>query len=158
METEIWKNIEGYEGKYQVSNKGRVKSLNYNRSGKEQCLKHRYSHGYIQVKLYKNGENKQARVNRLVLEAFVPNPEGKPEVDHINRDKTDNRVENLRWVTSRENKNNGISKKVICVETGIVYDSAMEAERQTGANNSHIIKCCQGKYKTTKGYHWQYAE
>lgn len=156
---EEWRDVVGYKGLYMVSRKGRVKSLNYHRTGKEQILKPGDNgHGYLKVDLYKNGKPKTSRVNRLVLEAFVPNPEGKPEVDHINGDRTDNRVENLRWVTSRENMENGPSKKVLCVETGIIYPSLMEAYRQTGADHSHIIKCCKGKYKTAGGYHWQYAE
>lgn len=156
---EEWKDIEGYEGLYQISSLGRVKSLNYKHTGKEKILepiKNRY--GYLQVNLWKNGKGKTNRVNRLVAESFIPNPEGKPEVDHINKIKTDNMVSNLRWVTSIENKNNGQSKKVICVETGVIYTSVMEAQRQTGANNSHIIQCCKGKkYKTTNGFHWQYV-
>lgn len=166
METEIWKDIEGYEGKYQVSNLGRVKSLNYKRSGKEQCLElSPDKDGYLMVCLYKNERKKLARVNRLVAIAFIPNPEGKPEVDHINNktgnkaaNRMDNRAVNLRWVTSIENKNNGQSKKVLCIETGEVFPSAHEAERCTGAYNTNIIACCRGKLKTTKGYHWRYAD
>ncbi len=172
METEIWENMQiedipgeewrdvvGYEGLYMVSRMGRVKSLNYLRTGEEEILKPwDNGYGYLKVKLCKNGEKDQPRVNRLVAIAFVPNPEGKPEVDHINGKRTDNRAENLRWVTRRENMENGPSKKVLCVETGIIYPSSWEAERQTGANQGNIIKCCRGKLKKTKGYHWQYAE
>ena len=163
---EIWKDVYGYEGKYQVSNLGRVKSLNYRHTGNEQILEPRkVGKGYLRVSLYNNGEEDQQLVHRLVAEAFIPNPEGKPEVDHINNkpgnkatNKMDNRVENLRWVTSIENKNNGLSKPVMCVETGTEYPSAMEAERCTGALNNNIIACCKGKRKTTGGYHWKYAE
>lgn len=156
---EIWKDIEGYEGLYKVSNLGRVKSLNYRHTGKEEILKPQDNgHGYLQVKLYKNVEEDRQLIHRLVAIAFIPNPEGKPEVDHINGKRTDCRACNLRWVSSIENKNNGQSKKVICVETGIVYPSSREASRQTGAHYQNINKCCRGKYKTTKGYHWRYAD
>lgn len=159
MTGETWKDIEGYEGLYQVSNLGRVKSLNYRHTGREQILEpYKNNREYLIVCLWKNGKRDQQLVHRLVAIAFIPNPEGKPEVDHINNDgpKTDCRAVNLRWVTSRENKDNGQSKKVLCVETGEVFISAMEAERCTGAYNTNIIKCCKGKYKTTKGYHWKY--
>lgn len=155
---EEWRDVVGYEGKYQVSNMGRIKSLNYNHTGKAQIMKQNKVKGYLKVSLWKNGEEDWPLVHRLVATAFIPNPEGKPEVDHINGKKTDCRACNLRWVSSIENKNNGQSKKVLCVETGIVYISAREAERQTGTNNGNIIKCCKGKYKTTGGYHWQYAD
>lgn len=159
MEQEVWKDIEGYEGKYQVSNLGRVKSLSYRHTGREQILETWESHnGYLKVNMYKNGRMLQLYLHRLVAIAFIPNPEGKPEVDHINGKKHDCRACNLRWVTSIENKNNGISKKVLCVETGKEFPSSMEAERQTGAHHSNITKCCQGKHKTAKGFHWRYAD
>lgn len=156
---EEWRDIAGYEGLYQVSNLGRVKSLNYGRTGKEKCLKPKYNgFGYLQARLCKNGETNYQYIHRLVLEAFVPNPETKPEVDHINRDRTDNRLENLRWVTSRENKDNGVSKSILCIETGKIYPSTMEAERQTGVNRANVISCCRGRYKTAGGYHWKYCD
>ena len=109
---EIWKDIEGYEGLYKISNLGRVKSLNYNNTGKERILKLGGNRGnYPQVELGKNGERRTCLVHRLVAEAFIPNPDNKPCVDHINTIKTDNRVENLRWVTRKENANNPLTKK-----------------------------------------------
>lgn len=161
MTGETWEDVVGYEGKYMVSSLGRVKSLNYNRTGKEQILKPlKTGDGYLQVRLYKNGEKEQLLVHRIVAIAFIPNPEGKPEVDHINNDgpKTDCRAVNLRWVTSIENKNNGQSKQVMCVETGVVYPSAHEAERCTGVDHRRINECCRGKRKTSQGFHWKYAD
>ena len=107
MEEEIWKPIKDFEGYYEVSNIGRVRSLNYKRTGKGKILKNIEDYkGYLEVGLTKNGKRKQFKVHRLVAEAFIPNPENKPCIDHINTIKSDNRVENLRWVTYKENSNN----------------------------------------------------
>ena len=112
---EIWKDIKGYEGLYQVSNLGRVKSLerydSYNRKVDEKILKTKENLGYIYVNLHKNGIQKGYKVHRLVAEAFIPNPDNKPCVDHINTIKDDNRVDNLRWVTYEENMNNPTTKE-----------------------------------------------
>ena len=107
MEEEIWKPIKEFEGYYEVSNMGRVRSLNYKRTGKKKILKNIEDYkGYLEVGLTKNGKRKQFKVHRLVAKAFIPNPENKPCIDHINTIKSDNRVENLRWVTYKENSNN----------------------------------------------------
>ena len=107
MEEEIWKPIKDFEGYYEVSNIGRVRSLNYKRTGKGKILKNIEDYkGYLEVGLTKNGKRKQFKIHRLVAEAFIPNPENKPCIDHINTVKSDNRVENLRWVTYKENSNN----------------------------------------------------
>ena len=134
---EIWKDIEGYKGKYQVSDQGRVKSLNYNHTGYERVLKPRLTaDGYLHVGLCKDNKMKNCYIHRLVAEAFIPNPSNKPCLDHINTIKTDNRVDNLRWVTHKENRNNLLTiehfkisnigkqsraKKVFCENT--IYDS-----------------------------------
>ena len=112
MEEEIWKPIKDYEGLYEVSNLGRVKSLNYRKTGKEKILKNiECNNGYLKVGLIKFGKCKMCSIHRLVAEAFIPNPEDKPCIDHINTIKNDNRVENLRWVTHKENNNNPLTKK-----------------------------------------------
>ena len=120
MPEEVWKDIKGYEGLYQVSNKGRVKSLNryaVNHSKlqfrPERILKqnHRNSSKYSMVVLSKEGKTTPQLVHRLVAEAFIPNPDDKPIVDHIDTDMNNNTVENLRWCTQKENCNNPITLK-----------------------------------------------
>lgn len=109
---EVWKDIVGYEGLYQISNLGRVKSLNYKHTGKERILKDRKTNkGYLRAVLYKEGKQKQFLVHRLVAEAFVPNPENKPCIDHIDTNPLNNVCTNLRWVTQKENCNNSLSKE-----------------------------------------------
>ena len=101
---EIWKDIEGYEGKYQVSNLGRVRSLNYHRMGITKLLKARKDKdGYNMAFLVRSGYNRPVGVHRLVAQAFIPNPNNYPCVNHKNEVKDDNRVENLEWCTVRYN-------------------------------------------------------
>lgn len=111
---EIWKNIEDYE-KYQVSSLGRVRTTRGN--GKILSLKKKNRQGYVIIALRKDGKNFYKRVHRLVAQAFIPNPDNKPDIDHINTDKTDNRVENLRWATRKENMNNPITRQLISTKT-----------------------------------------
>ena len=112
-EKEIWKDIEGFEGLYQVSNIGNVKSLNYRRTGKEGILKAKKdSNGYLQVKLYKDGKAKFYLVHRLVGQEFLENPEGYTEINHKDEDKTNNCVQNLEWCNhSYNNSYNNKAKK-----------------------------------------------
>lgn len=156
---EVWRDITEYEGFYQVSTLGRVKN---SRSGR--ILKGRKTrNGYLKVDLCKNGKPKSYLVHRLVAQAFIPNPQNKPEVNHIDEDKENNYVENLEWCTAKENINYGtrtlrISKPIICVETGIEYCGVRECARQIGLNQSNITKVLKGKYKTTGGYTFKYKE
>lgn len=171
---EIWKDVVGYEGKYMVSNLGDVKSLNYRKTAREKMLKTQsVRHGYLQVRLSLNGKIKFFYVHRLVAAAFLENQENLLEVNHINECKTDNRVENLEWCTHEYNIQYSMSKSgkkripklgyitcvpVTCVELKQTFPSAIDAERITLANNSHILKCCKGIRKTAGGYHWRFAE
>ena len=165
---EIWKNIEGYEGLYQVSNLGNVKSLNYKKMCKERILKPLLdSKGYYDIKLFKNKEYKIYKIHRLVCQAFIPNPNNLPQVNHKNEIKTDNRVENLEWCTAEYNCNYGtrndrIRKPILqfTLEDDFVkrWNSTREIQRELGLCHSHISKCCKGKYKSMYGYKWFYEE
>ena len=172
MKEEVWKDIQGYEGKYMVSNWGRVKSLNYNRTGKERILKAGDNgHDYLFVCLCKDGKVKECRVNRLVAQAFLPNPDNLPEVNHKDEDKQNNCVDNLEWCSkSYNNTYNGRAKKVgkklskpvlgINKINGLIleFPSIMEASRQTGISNKHICDCLKGRHKSAGGYVWYYAD
>lgn len=186
---EIWKPVVGYEGLYEVSNLGRVKSLNYRRTGKEGILSQgKCKNGYSIVGLYKNEKRKPYYVHRLVAEAFIPNPENLPEVNHIIDDfehRSDNRVENLEWCTVEYNNTyndrhkragNKIkgkyigdksprAKKVKCITTGEIFEAVREAGRKYNIDATSICRCCQdkrnyaGKHPITKErLVWEYID
>ena len=170
---EIWKTAvydgEIYEGLYQVSNWGRIKSLNYLNTGKESVMEpDKTTNGYLQVGLWKNGESKKCLVHRLVAIAFVPNPEGKPEVNHIDENKENNRVENLEWKWHKDNCNHGtrneriakaLSKPVLQLSLSgdLIREWPSIAEcGRNGFSLSAVCKCCNGKQKTHKGFRFMY--
>ena len=168
VENEIWRNISGYPG-YQVSNKGRVKSLNYSRTKKEKILKpKKRSDGYLQVCIYKYGIKKFILIHRLVAYAFVQNESlFYNEINHIDECKTNNCASNLQWCDHIYNINFGShnermakskSKPVICIETGKIYPSTIEIERQLGFSNANISRCCNGKLNSAYKLHWKWAE
>ena len=170
MTKEVWKDIEGYEGKYQVSDSGRVKSLNYRRSKKEKVIKSwKRKDGYLQVVLCKDGENKNYLVHRLVAQNFIPNSENLPEVNHKDEDKSNNAVNNLEWCDCSYNINYGTKKErgaksqgkpVMCVETNTVYFSTREAQRKTGIHATNISACARNEkyYHTARRYHWKFID
>ena len=165
---EKWKDINGYEGLYKVSNKGRVKSLNYNHTKKEKILKPYINNcGYEIVCLSKNNTRKQYLIHRLVAEAFIPNPNNYSEVNHINEDKLNNYVNNLEWCNKKYNMNygsrseraskkisntmkgnrNATRRKVKCITTGEIFNCIKEASEKYNINRGNICSCCKGKLK-----------
>ena len=159
---EIYKDIEGYEGLYQVSNLGNVKSLGNDKKRKEKILKpNKNNRGYLYVGLYKDGKVKHY-IHRLVAQAFLQNPNNLPEINHKDEDKTNNHVTNLEWCDRKYNINYGtlkekLSKPVICIETGKIYPSTMEVQRQLGYFQTYIASVCNGKRKTAYKFHWCYV-
>ena len=172
---EIWKEIKWYEN-YQVSNLGNVKSLNYLRTWKEKILKPcKEWNGYLFVSFSKNKKVKMYKIHRLVAIAFIDNPLQKPQVNHINWIKTDNRLENLEFNTASENqlhrfrelghkvkhwKDNHLSKKVnqYWKDGNFIksWDCAMDIQRQLWIHQQNIWKCCNWKYKTAGGFNWKF--
>ena len=132
---EIWKDIHGYKGLYQISNYGRVKSFNWRHWGYTRVLTPQpTAHGYLHIRLHKDKKIEQFSVHRLVALVFVPNPEGKPEVNHINEDKTDNRACNLCWMTHEENNNWGTKNARAAEKRRKFYethDGAMKGKHHT---------------------------
>ena len=180
FEKEIWKDIPNYEGLYQASNLGRVKSLERFRKGKNGSLasvKERIlkpgiiRKGYYIIGLTKQSILKTYLVHRLVFEAFNgPIPEGY-EINHINEKKFDNRLENLNLMTHRENVNygTGIERSVKKRANGVLqftledilikeYPSTKQVERELGFGQGNIVNCCKGKLKQAYGYIWRYKE
>lgn len=174
---EEYKIIDGYED-YMISNYGKVFNI---KRGKFLKLS-KNKDGYFVVNLYKNGKLKHFRVHRLVAKAFIPNPDNLDTVDHIGS-KTDNRVCNLRWLSNYDNisrfhreqkteeqrthyrenikrateKASEVNKKpVICLETGKIYESARQAEKELNINHNCISGVCRGELKQTHGLHFEY--
>lgn len=156
---EEWRDIKGYEGKYQVSNLGRVKSLNYRgNTNKEHILKpKKVRNGYNQVQLYKNGIGIFYSIHRLVAEIFIPNPNNYPQVNHKDENKINNKVENLEWCTQKYNNNYGShnkragdsrKKSIICITTGEKFDSIIDASYKYNVNRASISYCCNNKRKS----------
>lgn len=172
---EIWKDIEGYENLYMVSSLGRVKSLNYNHTGKEKILKYgKRPNGYLITTLMKNGIRKDIYIHRLVAQTFIPNPDNKPCVDHIDTNFLNNKAENLRWCTQKENVNNPLSIEKIKGKNNYKakpilqftlngefvrrWDCIMDASRELGCSYGNISSCCRGSRNKSYGYKWGYVE
>ena len=168
---EEWRDIKGYEGLYQISNKGNIKSLNYKRTGKEKIREGTIDNtGYKIISLCKNGKVKKYLIHRLVAEAFLPNPDNLPQVNHKDENKLNNNVENLEWCTQEYNCNYGTRnekidgrprKKIICVETNEIFDSSKDVINRMFNGKGHfdtISKCCTGKRKSAFKYHFKYID
>lgn len=180
--TEIWKDIEGYEGLYQVSNLGNIRSLtrtvnspNGKRTIQGQLIKPRINrrNGYVIVNLHKDGVSTTFRLHRLVAFAFVnnPNPNSFKEINHKDEILTNNCADNLEWCDSKYNKNYGNhNRKMALSKSKAVYqydldfnfikewESLVQIERELGFQRAAISRCCKGKQKTSYGYKWRFKE
>ena len=170
---ERWKDIENYEGLYRISSLGRVKSLNYNHTGKAKIMKPSINkYGYLGINLCKDGKMKKFYVHRLVAQAFISNDISERDcIDHINTIKTDNRACNLKWVTPKENSNNpltreklqgenhpmygrtgeknGMARKVRCLETNQIFNTLKEAGEWCGLKGlTSIINQLKGRARS----------
>lgn len=166
FEDEEWRDVVGWEGLYQVSNLGNVRSLNYRHTGntKNLCIKTKKDgYSYVHIDVYKT-------VHRIVAQAFIPNPQNLPEVNHKNEIKSDNRVENLEWCDRKYNMNYGTNRAKFSNTVSIrvnqytmngefvrEWKSAIEAQKFGGFCACRICWCCRGKTKQHKGYLWKYA-
>ena len=155
---EQWKQvvIDGVVYDYEVSSHGRVRNMKTGQFLKPYVIKD----GYLQVALTKGKKRKQLQVHRIVATMFIPNdePTVKTIVHHVDHNVQNNHVENLQWTTNQHNVEEGRGKRVRCVETGIIYNSYAHASRETGICFVCIYHCCQGNYKTSGGYTWEYVE
>lgn len=167
MKEEIWKDINGYDGLYQVSNMGRVKSIGY---GKTRFLNGKKDKdGYIQVCLFLKGVRKWFYVHRLVLNAFTDNTDCvNKECNHINEKKDDNRLCNLEWVTHIENMRSGTLRERLFMpklkpiqqftKRGILVREwgSITETKNYGFLPNHVSECCRGVRKSYKGFIWRY--
>lgn len=173
---EFWRQVVGYEGLYEVSNFGKVRSLDryvkHPRGDlrlKGRILKQQIDHnGYLFVSLSKNGKVKMFRIHRLVAQAFIPNPDNLPMVNHKDENPLNNQVFNLEWCTAKYNINYGTgiermtekrSKPVIQYSLDGTFVREWSSMAEAGRNGfilANISACCQGKNKTHKGYKWEY--
>lgn len=178
---EVWKLIEGTDGRYEVSNTGKVRSLNYKNSGKMKELKPAPDpKGYMKTMLLLNGRYKTVKVHRLVAIAFVQNPENKPQVNHKDGNKKNNAADNLEWLSNIDNAHHAIEhglfensykataaanekrkKTVIAIDKDgnrLVFESQNEASRQLGVNRRHIQTVLKGEKERAGGYRFVYPE
>lgn len=155
------KDIRGYEGLYAITMTGRVWSYKSKKFLKPGII----LGGYQNVVLCKDGKTKNFRVHRLVAETYIPNPDNKPQVGHIDDNPRNNCWDNLYWTTSLNNNNYGnrakspwAAKKVICLETNQIFRSTQEAAEKMGLCRQCISDVCCGKHKTHSGYHFEYVK
>ena len=160
---EEWKAIEEYDGRYEVSSFGRVRSL----KREQRILKADCFGRYLQVGLYKNGVIKKKKVHRLVATAFIPNPENKPQVNHIDGNTKNNNIDNLEWTTAQENvkhsnrtlkrgKGRKIKQRDRQGNLLNVWTNAYQASESTGICRRNINSCCNGSYHSAGEFVWEW--
>ena len=186
LKNEIWKDVVGFEGIYQVSNEQRIKRISLSKitnnvkvDYQERIVKTRLNKkGYVILNLCKNNEKFSTSLHRIIAKSFIPNLDNKSQVNHKNGIRHDNRIENLEWATASENilhsykvlnkKHNSLGKFNRCGKKVAYYDlsgnikgtflSNMEAERKLGIKNTNISAVCNGKKEKTNGYKFRYFE
>ena len=165
-EVETFVKIEGFEN-YEVSNLGKVRNIKSGRVLKPSLNQS----GYLGLCLYENNKRKYLLLHRIIATAFIDNPEGKPQVNHIDENKLNNDLSNLEWCTARENAIHGTRTKRSAEKRSIeviqldlddnvlnVFKSMHQAERETGVSSGDISRCCDGKRKSSGGYKWRKNE
>lgn len=176
---EIWKDIIEYEGLYQISSHGRVKSMKRKaingkgilRTVREKYLKLIEQRGYLYAALYKDGVSKWYLVHRLVGNAFIPNERGLPFINHKDENKHNNHVDNLEWCDRKYNNSYGTHNERVAKARMLpvvkldmegryirTYQSAKDAEIDNGLSKGQICKCCKGKRASAGGFKWKYKE
>lgn len=169
--TELWRDVQGYEGLYEVSNLGEVRSLPRATTSGKTLTPNNSGKGYLQVALYKNGKSKRLLVHRLVAQAFVPNPLNLSSVNHKDENKKNNRFDNLEWCTPQYNLSyNGLHKRrglpryrainqyTRCGAFVKRWRGAQDVEDQLGFSHSSIAAVCRGKRTSAYNYIWRYAD
>ena len=157
--TEYWKDIPNYEGYYQASTLGRIRN---SRTGRVRKL-HKSNADYYVVGLYKKSKPNQYNVHKLVADTFIPNPNNLVEINHIDQDKTNNRIDNLERCNHQYNKDYSTAKEIeqYDLNTGITlatFKSSKEVYNILGFSRSIIVRCCNGFYKSSYGYGWRYTK
>lgn len=172
MNKEVWRDIPNYERLYQASTWGRIKSLNYKRTGEERILKpDKIWNGYLRLRLFKDGKGKKYLVHQLIAMTFIPNPDKLPQVHHKNEDKTCNVVNlddlygestNLEWCTNKCNSRYSRARGVIQYDlqgTPIKeWNCISEASEETKIERRNIIACCRERRHTAGKYKWKYKD
>lgn len=157
---EEWRDIEGHEGSYQVSNEGRVRSLKYGRV--KQLKEGTKSIGYRFVVLCENAIKELACIHQLVAQAFIPNPNGYTVVHHKDHNPSNNSVENLEWISEEDHRkvhgigNKNVYQYTLDGELVKIWESARSIEREIGFSQGHVSDCCRGRTQKYKGYRWSY--
>ena len=172
MDKEIWKDVPNYKGRYQASNLGRIKSLNFNGTGKEKIMRPRTGNRYYMIALWKDGKRKDLLLHRVIAETFIENKENKPFINHKDENCFNNSVDNLMWCTHKEimywgtrnkriAKNNSIKVNQYDLENNFIkqWNSINEFLKENNLpKNGNVYMCCKGKQKTAYGYKWKYAD